>query len=313
MSCDINIFMKNKSEAEYGGPDPKMINSNYPAHTYELVVCLLDGSCKRVLQGRYLKKYGHTRESYLALFPGAPLKSAAASENYRRAAFNDNGRRSKNLTELNLSNADFQLKRRNACKDFYESERSVDFKQAASARAKLQHENGHSNYVKEYFSTRYQGSWDQKNRSQRMQGRNNIIHKPGAAEKAKQTYIQNYSHGYHATSKKNFKHYNLKYQSSYEYHFLEYCELNGVIHLISNPPILKDSIYPRRFYLPDFVFDNKYIVEIKSWYIEKKQLSINPAVNEEKQKLVTRLGYSWLYVLDKNYQELDVLISKHTH
>ena len=71
---------------------------------------------------------------------------------------------------------------------------------------------------------------------------------------------------------------------------------------------MRDSIYPRRYYLPDYILDNKYIVEIKSWYIEAKQMAINPNVIIEKQELVERLGYKWLYILDKNYAKLDLLI-----
>jgi hypothetical protein len=305
----INIFMINKYETDYSGPDPRLINPTYPAHTYETVVCLLDGSCKRIIQERYLKKFGYTKKTYLKEFPGAPLKSASAVESYRRAAFNDGGRRSRNLTNLNLNNSDFQNKRQQACENFYKSDRSSELRRAASERAKRQHSEGLSDHVREYFATRYPGSKNQQARSERMRGENNIIHMPGVVEKGKQTYLQNYKNGYHATSKKNFKHYNLRYQSSYEYHFLEYCESKGLLHLISGAVPLRDELYPRRYYLPDYVFDGVYIVEIKSWFIESKQLSINPNVTNEKKELVARLGYKWLYILDKNYEEFDLLAS----
>lgn len=301
--------MINKYETNYSGPFPKSINQDYPDHTYDAVTCLVTGELKRVIQDRYLQKFGYTKKTYLLKFPDAPLKSFAASDAYRQAAMNDNGRRSANMRQLNLTNSEFQETRKQKCKEFFESERSIDCRKSASAKAKIQHQNGLADYVRNYFKTDYIGSNDQMARKQRMQGTNNIIYLPGVIEKGKETYINNHNSGYHATRKRQFKNYNLKYQSSYEYHFLEYCELWGSIHLIAQPNALRDNIYPRRYYLPDYIFDNKYVVEIKSWYIEKKQLALNPNVTTEKQELVERLGYSWLYILDKNYTEFDSIFN----
>lgn len=302
--------MIHKYETDYSGPDPKTVDITYPPHTYDNVVCLLNGEYKRVIQDRYLRKFGFSKLEYLQKFPGAPVKSNAASAAYRNAALNDGGMRSANLTNLNLTNAMFQENRKKCLEAFFLSDRSLDYREAASNRAKEQHANGHAKYVQEYFATRYAGSVDQQNRSKRMQGENNIIYLPGAVEKGKETYINNHNNGYHATKKRQFKNYNLQYQSSYEYHFLEYCEFRGCINLVSEPLALRDHLYPRRYYLPDYVLADKYVVEIKSWYIEKKQITINPDVTLEKQELVERLGYNWLYILDKNYAELDELIQQ---
>ena len=285
--------MTSKCETDYSGPAPKSINSTYPDHTYDNIVCLVNGEFKRIIQDRYLRKFGYTKQSYLQKYPGAPIKSQAATDSYRNAALNDGGRRSANLTNLNLTNADFQYKRKKKHNEFLQSDRSINYREASRQRAKEQHINGQAKYVQKYFATKYQGSSDQKGRSERMKGKNNI---------------NNHNSGYHATIKQQFKNYNLRYQSSYEYHFLKYCEARGCIHLVSNPNALRDSIYPRRYYLPDYILDNKYIVEIKSWYIEAKQMAINPNVIIEKQELVERLGYKWLYILDKNYAKLDLLI-----
>ena len=300
--------MTNKCETDYPGPTPKSINPTYPDHTYDTIVCLINGELKRIIQDRYLRKFGYTKQSYLEKYPGAPVKSQAATNSYRNAALNDGGRRSSNLTKLNLTNADFQYNRKKKHNEFLQSDRSIDYREASRQRAKQQHINGQAKYVQEYFATRYQGSNDQKDRSKRMTGKNNIIHLPGVVKKGKETYIKNHNSGFHATTKQQFKNYNLQYQSSYEYHFLEYCEAQGYIHLISKPNALRDGIYPRRYYLPDYILNSKYVVEIKSRYIEARQLAINPNVTIEKQNLVERLGYKWLYILDKNYTELDLLV-----
>lgn len=299
--------MMNKYETEYPGPSPKSVNSAYPNHTYDMITCLLNGESKKIIQDRYLHKLGHTKKTYLEKFPNAPTKSKSATDNYQRAALNDNGRRSANMKNLNLTDAKFQENRKKKINEFLQSSDSINHRQLLRDKAKQQHANGQAAYVQEYFLTRYQGSTDQKNRSKRMQGKNNIIHLPGAVEKSKQTYIDNHNSGFHATRKKQFKNYNLRYQSSYELHFLEYCETIGIIHLVSEPKALKDMLYPRKYYLPDYLIDNVHIVEIKSQYIESKQTSTSPGAIEEKKMLVERLGYKWLYILDKNYQELNLL------
>lgn len=299
--------MMHKYETDYSGPSPKSIDPLYPDHTYEEVVCLVNGELKKIIQDRYLRKLGYTKQSYLQKFPGAPTKSKLATENYRKSALNDGGRRSNNMRNLNLSDSAFQKSRKRGFEEFLQSDRSIEYRKNAKDRALEQHANGHADYVREYFANRYQGSTDQENRKKRMAGKNNIIYIPGVVEKGKQTYIKNHNSGFHATRKKQFKHYDLRYQSSYEYDFLEHCEQNNLIHLVKNPMTLKDDLYPRRYYLPDFILDSKYIVEIKSWYIEERQLQLNPNVTVEKKQLVERLGYKWLYLLDKNYTDFNSL------
>ena len=302
--------MTNKCALSYLGPSPKDINPNFSDHTYDTVVCLINGESKRIIQDRYLRKLGLNKQLYLQKFPYAPLKSQAASDSYRNAALNDGGRRSSTLTNLNLTNNDFRKKRNDGHKKFLDSDAGTEHKKKASKRAKEQHKHGQAKYIQDYFVNCFQGSEDQQQRSKRMTGKNNIIHLPGVVDKGKETYSKNHNSGFHNSRKKQYKTYNLYYQSSYEFDFLEYCETQGIIHLVSSATTLKDDLYKRRYYLPDYFLNNEYVVEIKSTYIEKRQELLNPGSLQDKKDLVDRLGYKFLYVCDKNYSELDLLIDQ---
>ena len=59
----------------YPGIHPKSVDSDFPEHTYDKIVCLLNGELKSVLQEKYLKKLGHTKQSYQNKFGGAPIAS----------------------------------------------------------------------------------------------------------------------------------------------------------------------------------------------------------------------------------------------
>jgi hypothetical protein len=294
----------------YTGPVPPQVNKNYPMHTYELITCLVNGEQKRVIQDRYLKKFGYSRQRYISEFPGAPLKSFAASDAYRSSALSDNGRktRSETMANLNLNNKEFNLKRKESLTEFYTSDRSIEYKQKKSELAKIQHKNGQSDYVKEYFKERYTGSEDQLNRSIRMTHRNPTAC-PKVREKIISTYIKNRTTGMHTSrfKKKQFKNTGLIYQSSYEKHFLEYCEIHGILHRVKNAHILTDNTYPLKFYEPDYIIDETYIVEIKSWWIEKIQEERTPGILKLKESLVISKGYNFLYIKDKNYDQLSAL------
>ena len=293
----------------YNGPNPKDINKFFPEHTYELIVCLLNGDTKKRIQKNYLKTIGHTRDSYQQLFPGAPMSSMSDIDLRTAIARTEEGRaiRSKNLTKLNLTGRTFQEHRIQSVNEFLSSERSTEYRKNQSNRAKEQHQNGQADFVRNYFKTIFVGSEDQKNRSIRMKT-NNPGSRPEVIEKGKATYIKNHNSGFHATAKNQFKNYDLQYQSSYEKHFLEYCEDKGIIQHVTRALTFKDSIYPRRYYLPDYILYGEYVVEIKSWYIEKKQETLRPGITEEKSSLIERSGYKWLYLVDFNYTELDRII-----
>jgi len=294
----------------YKGPDPKSINLNWPSHSYEYITCLVSGQSKKSILNKHLSRYGYTRDSYLEKFPGAPLISEKSRDSYKKSALTDKGRktRSKNLTFLNLHSDDFQEKRKKACKEFFLSERSADFRKRASETTKKQHQFTDLNQrISNYFKTRYQGSLNQKQRSQRMKGKNNIVYYPGVKEKAKQTYIENSKKGLHSKEtrykKKRFENTDLIYQSTYELHFLNLCKELNVLHRITNCRCLTSKEYPYNYYEPDYCLDNKIIIEIKSWYVEEVQEKMYPGILQLKKKLVESEGYSFLYLFEKDYSK----------
>lgn len=290
----------------YTGPSPKDINKKFPGHTYELVVCLLDGKQKRIIQDRYLQKLGSSKEDYLHRFPGAPLKSQSASESYRKAATTEEGRkrRSENITRLNLEDKDFQKSRYDSVCEFYKSDRSKDMKNMLSEKAKQQHKNGLEDSIRIYFEKEYKGSDDEKDRIRRMKD-NNPNNIPGIQQKKRDTYIKNSKLGLHNKEtkfkKKKYKDTDLIYQSGYELDFLEYCEQNNLLDKIKNSPCFSSADYPYNFYAPDYIFDNQYVVEVKSWYIENLQEKRYPGILNIKKKLIESKGYKFLYIKDKDY------------
>lgn len=293
----------------YTGPNPKDINANWPNHSYQYVTCLVSGESKKSILNKHLQKYGYDRETYLKDFPGAPLMSEKTRESYRKSALTEKGKklRSKNLTALNLYSQDFNEKRKKSFQEFLNSERSNEYRKNASKKAKKQHRNTElPKKVRKYFKTRYQGSLDQKNRSKRMKGKNNIVYKPGVKEQAKQTYIENSKKGLHSREtrfkKKRFEDTDLIYQSTYELDFLNLCKDNGILNRISNCHCFTSNDYPYNYYEPDFCLDNKVIIEIKSWYVEMLQERKYPGILDLKKKLVESEGYSFLYICEKNYK-----------
>lgn len=121
-------------------------------------------------------------------------------------------------------------------------------------------------------------------------------------------------------SKYNFKEYykvkkykdtELYYQSSYEYHFLEYCEKHDILDKVKNGNVY-DFLPEERDYgfrtITDFSIGDIEI-EIKSKYILEKQggyfmLNI-------KQKAVERLNKKYLLIIDKDYSELENILDSY--
>lgn len=93
---------------------------------------------------------------------------------------------------------------------------------------------------------------------------------------------------------------NLHYRGSYELHFLEFCEENNIY--VENGPSIKlkfndkDKVYFPDFYIPS----HNLICEIKSEYYYNKDLDLNLA----KKDACLLQGYSFLFIIDKNYKEL---------
>lgn len=282
----------------YRGPNPKDIDINFPEHTYEFIICLLDGSQRKIIQERTLKNdYGVTKKEYLEKFPEAPLMSLSAKE-----------QRSNTMRSLNLNNKDFQEKRKKASKEFLDSDRSLEYRKAQAEKAKQQHmETNIDDRVRNYFRTNFIGSDDQIKRSIRAK-ENNPGKTPEARKKIKDTYIKNSELGLHNKEtkfkKKKYKDTNLIYQSSYELDFLEFCEANNILNKIQNSPCFTDETYPYNFYAPDYIFDNKCVIEVKSWYIENLQEKRYPGILEIKKNLIESKGYKFLYIRDKDYSSI---------
>lgn len=291
----------------YSGPDPQSIDINYLPHTYELITCLVSGEQKRIIQDRYLQKFGYTRKTYIIKFPLAPLKSLAATESYRKVANSAIGKiqRSTAMKNSNLNNEEFQKARKRSCKEFWNSERSKELRNNKAEKARIQHiETDLNDKVRNYFSTVYVGSIDQQERSIRATN-NNPGSRPDVKKKIKDTYIKNSELGLHNKEtkfkKKKFEDTNLIYQSSYELDFLELCKTNNILHRIKNAPCLSADFYPYNFYAPDYILDGTYIIEIKSWYIENLQEKKCPGLIKLKEHLVIAKGYKFLYIKDKDY------------
>lgn len=108
---------------------------------------------------------------------------------------------------------------------------------------------------------------------------------------------------------KQYKETDLFYQSSYEYHFLEYCEKLEILDRIKNGNIynflLEDLDYGFRT-ITDFSMDDVEI-EIKSTYILEKQGGYD--VIDIKRKAVESKGKKFLLILDKKYGEFDKFCS----
>lgn len=128
------------------------------------------------------------------------------------------------------------------------------------------------------------------------------------------TYIKNSNLGLHNKetkfSKTQYKDSGLMHQSSYELDFLELCDKRNILDRIKNAPCLSAKSYPYNFYLPDYILDDNYIIEIKSWYIENLQESRYPGILKLKEQLVIDKGYKFLYIKDKDYSILENIIGQ---
>ncbi len=107
---------------------------------------------------------------------------------------------------------------------------------------------------------------------------------------------------------KKYKETELYYQSTYEYHFLEYCEKMNILDRVKNGNIYnflpEESDYGFRT-ITDFCINNIEI-EIKSTYILEKQGG--DFVIDIKRKAVESAGKKYLLILDKKYSEFEKII-----
>lgn len=95
------------------------------------------------------------------------------------------------------------------------------------------------------------------------------------------------------------------YQSTYELHFLEYMESKGLLHLVKRGPKIRYlDENKKRNYFSDFIIEKlNLIIEIKStWVLDTKNM-------DQKENGVKENGYSFLMILDKNYESLEKLLN----
>ena len=139
-------------------------------------------------------------------------------------------------------------------------------------------------------------------------GVNNVSQLDFVKIKKSETCFRNYGvynpsqniHIYHKSFKhKKYKH--LTYQSSYEYDFILFCEENNLEIQDTSFNIdynlhEKDRKYYPDFYLPKY----NLICEVKSTYTFMKKYE----ENIKKKEYTLSKGYNFLFIIDKNYEEL---------
>lgn len=218
--------------------------------------------------------------------------------------------RSKNMTRLNLTHKSFKEKRIEACRASFKSEEGLLRRKKLSEYAKAQHRNGQADFVRKFFKDVYRIT-DLPARKSEFMKLNNPNARPGVIEKRVRTYISRYRSGNYKNGlrKIRYKDTELTYQSSYELDFLKLSDSLGILPMIQNGPVLTGSDYCNRYYQPDYILAGKYIIEIKSWWIEKLQESRQPGLLLKKMELVENLGYTFVYVKDKNYSEILNIVS----
>ena len=104
----------------------------------------------------------------------------------------------------------------------------------------------------------------------------------------------------------NLKYYNnISYRGTYELNFIKFCESNNIklSKIDKIKYIINDNVhyYFPDFYLPDF----NLVCEIKSDYYYK----LDEVKNLIKEKYTKEMGYNFLFIIDKNYDDLKKIIN----
>lgn len=101
--------------------------------------------------------------------------------------------------------------------------------------------------------------------------------------------------GYMSKEYKNFQ-----YRGSYELDFIKYCESNN-IEIVNGPRIEYYSGTTKRYYYSDFeIVKYNLICEIKSKYY----FNLDFEMNILKKEASLKQGYNFIFIIDKNYEEL---------
>lgn len=103
---------------------------------------------------------------------------------------------------------------------------------------------------------------------------------------------------------KKYKNTKLTYQGTYELDFLE--KYHDIINITNSPTIKYKYKSNDKYYFPDFyIKELNLIIEIKSLYTYQIDLEKNK-VKEEYSK---KMGFNYLFIIDKQYTDLDILLS----
>lgn len=95
-------------------------------------------------------------------------------------------------------------------------------------------------------------------------------------------------------------------QGTYELDFLNYCEVNNIIDMISNGPSIEYEINDKNHvYHSDFYIEKlNLIIEIKSSYT----YNIDLEKNLSKEKYSKIKGFNFIFIIDKDYTKLNEYI-----
>jgi hypothetical protein len=97
------------------------------------------------------------------------------------------------------------------------------------------------------------------------------------------------------------------YQGKYELDFLKYCEENEILNYINRCFSINYNFKGgKHYYHPDYYIEKlNLIVEIKSSYWWKK----HEIINEIKRETAINLGYNYVIILDKKYENFQLFIN----
>jgi hypothetical protein len=131
-------------------------------------------------------------------------------------------------------------------------------------------------------------------------------------DKRKKTNMERYGYEYSAQNKDIFDktqlsqfkinyYKDIRYQGTYELHFLEFCDSIGILGKVSKIKSIKYLFNKsEKYYHPDFLIEElNLIVEIKSDYYYELYLEKNLS----KKKACIEQGYDFIFIVNKNYED----------
>jgi hypothetical protein len=178
-------------------------------------------------------------------------------------------------------------KRKNTCIEKY----GFDFVAKSDYSKKKSKETIFNNHGDENYNNRKQAN----ETCMRKYGVENVSQDPEIHKKQQSGYVLKY----HNTG--------LYYRGSYEKDFLDYCVIN-TISVINYTNTFKYFFEnkERRYHTDFFIQKLNLIVEIKSSWTYECELEQNLA----KKEAVISNGFNFIFIIDKNYKELETLLNQ---